>query len=41
MSTEPALLEVTVTGPRDVAGADEGGADRLHLLAPAGSMPRL
>ena len=28
-----ALLEVTVLGPRDVAGADEGGADRLHLVA--------
>lgn len=28
-----ALLEVTVVGPRDVAGADEGGADRLHLVA--------
>ena len=28
------LLEVTVLGPRDVAGADEGGADRLHLVAP-------
>ena len=27
-----ALLEVTVLGPRDVAGADEGGADRLHLV---------
>lgn len=27
------LLEVTVLGPRDVAGADEGGADRLHLVA--------
>jgi copper homeostasis protein len=26
------LLEVTVLGPRDVAGALEGGADRLHLV---------
>ncbi|MEP9363611.1 copper homeostasis protein CutC [Nocardioides sp. CN2-186] len=31
MST--ALLEVTVLGPRDVPGAEEGGADRLHLVA--------
>ena len=29
-----ALLEVTVLGPPDVAGALAGGADRLHLLAP-------
>jgi copper homeostasis protein len=28
------LLEVTVLGPRDVAGAREGGADRLHLVGP-------
>jgi len=34
MGTDAALLEVTVTGPRDVGGADEGGADRLHLVAP-------
>ncbi|MFC6285978.1 copper homeostasis protein CutC [Nocardioides sp. GCM10027113] len=34
-----ALLEVTVLGPRDVAGADEGGADRLHLVAPGGLSP--
>src|SRR6478752_4020336 len=27
------LLEVTVLGPRDVAGAEEGGADRLYLVA--------
>jgi copper homeostasis protein len=27
-----ALLEVTVLGPRDVPGAEEGGADRLHLV---------
>ena len=37
MGTDSALLEVTVTGPRDVRGADEGGADRLHLVAPDGS----
>lgn len=28
------LLEVTVLHPRDVPGAQEGGADRLHLEAP-------
>ena len=28
-----ALLEVLVLGPRDVPGADEGGADRLLLVA--------
>jgi copper homeostasis protein len=28
------LLEIAVTDPRDVPGADEGGADRLHLEAP-------
>ncbi len=28
-----ALLEVVVLHPRDVAGADEGGADRLFLVA--------
>ena len=33
------LLEVTVLGPRDVAGADEGGADRLHLVAEGGLSP--
>ncbi len=27
----PALLEVAVLGPRDVSGAEEGGADRLLL----------
>ena len=27
-----ALLEVTVLGPRDVPGAEEGRADRLHLV---------
>ena len=26
------LLEVTVLGPRDVVGAREGGADRLHVV---------
>lgn len=31
------LLEVTVLGPRDVAGAQEGGADRLHLVGEAGA----
>lgn len=34
-----ALLEVTVLGPRDVAGADEGGADRLHLVTDSGGSP--
>ena len=34
-----ALLEVTVLGPRDVAGADEGGADRLHLVTEDGRSP--
>src|SRR3954468_14308752 len=29
----PALLEVTVLHPRDVEGAQEGGADRLHVVA--------
>lgn len=28
-----ALLEVTVLDPRDVAGAEEGGADRLHVVS--------
>ncbi len=28
------LLEVVVAQPRDVAGAAEGGADRLHVVAP-------
>jgi len=28
------LLEVVVTDPRDVPGAAEGGADRLHVVAP-------
>ncbi|GAB2887349.1 copper homeostasis protein CutC [Nocardioides pacificus] len=31
--TDVGLLEVTVLHPRDVAGAQEGGADRLHLTA--------
>src|SRR5215213_4512834 len=34
MSTGTTLLEVTILGPRDVTGADEGGADRMHLVAP-------
>jgi copper homeostasis protein len=29
----PALLEVVVLHPRDVPGADEGGADRLFVVA--------
>ena len=33
------LLEVTVLGPRDVPGADEGGADRLHLVTDSGLSP--
>ena len=37
MGSDTPLLEVTVTGPRDVGGADEGGADRLHLVAPDAS----
>jgi copper homeostasis protein len=37
MSTGTTLLEVTILGPRDVAGADEGGADRMHLVAPGAS----
>ena len=31
------LLEVTVLDPRDVPGAVEGGADRLHLVAGGGA----
>ena len=31
------LLEVAVSDPRDVAGAVEGGADRLHLTVPGPS----
>lgn len=34
-SDDAALLEVVVLHPRDVAGADEGGADRLHVMDPA------
>lgn len=34
-----ALLEVAVLDPRDVPGADEGGADRLHLSTPEGLSP--
>jgi copper homeostasis protein len=30
---DTALLEVVVTHPRDVSGADEGGADRLFVVA--------
>src|SRR5690348_12579044 len=32
MSASGVLLEVAVTGPRDVPGAAEGGADRLHVF---------
>ena len=39
MGPSTALLEVTVLGPRDVAGAEEGGADRLHLVTDAGLSP--
>ncbi|GAA1476716.1 copper homeostasis protein CutC [Nocardioides aestuarii] len=34
-----ALLEVLVRHPGDVAGADEGGADRLHLVGEADLSP--
>ena len=34
-----ALLEVAVRGPGDVAGADEGGADRLHLVGAGDRSP--
>ena len=34
MSGSRVLLEVAVSDPRDVAGAAEGGADRLHLVVP-------
>ncbi len=30
------ILEVTVLSPRDVPGAVDGGADRLHLVAESG-----
>ncbi len=33
MQERGALLEVIVLHPRDVAGADEGGADRLEVVA--------
>jgi copper homeostasis protein len=33
------LLEVTVLGPRDVAGAQEGGADRLHAVGEGSLSP--
>lgn len=36
---DQALLEVAVSGPGDVAGADEGGADRLHLSGPDDHSP--
>lgn len=36
---DQALLEVAVRGPGDVAGADEGGADRLHLADEADRSP--
>lgn len=32
------LLDVTVLGPRDVAGAREGGADRLHVVGEGGTV---
>ena len=35
----PALLEVAVLDPRDVPGADEGGADRLLLSTAEGMSP--
>ena len=35
----PGLLEVTVRDPRDVTGAVEGGADRLHLATAAWLSP--
>jgi copper homeostasis protein len=28
------VLEIAVSDPRDVPGADEGGADRLHVVVP-------
>ncbi len=34
-----AVLEVAVRGPGDVAGADEGGADRLHLVGAGDRSP--
>ena len=34
-----ALLELTVLDPRDVCGAEEGGADRLHVTAAGGLSP--
>lgn len=41
MSDDPTagVLEVTVRHERDVAGAVEGGADRLHLIAEGGLSP--
>jgi copper homeostasis protein len=32
------LLEVVVSEPRDVPGAADGGADRLHVVAPGGPL---
>lgn len=37
----PPLLEIEVLHARDVAGAAEGGADRLFLTTPAGLSPDL
>jgi copper homeostasis protein len=34
MSASGVVLEVAVSEPRDVAGAAEGGADRLHVVVP-------
>jgi copper homeostasis protein len=36
---DTSLLEVAVLDPRDVPGAQEGGADRLHLATPEGMSP--
>lgn len=36
---DTAVLEVAVLDPRDVPGAEEGGADRLHLSTVAGLSP--
>ena len=36
---DQALLEVAVRGPGDVGGADEGGADRLHLVGEGDRSP--
>jgi copper homeostasis protein len=34
MSASGVVLEVSVSEPRDVAGAADGGADRLHVVVP-------